>query len=99
MHAKTVTTLMLAVTLFAASQLVNAGNAQAGAEVDLRALLSEPSRKNLDNLLNSNNLDFLNEGNRNGNGSIMERIESKCTSLKKENGWDAGCDWKDLKLR
>lgn len=99
MQAKTVGTLMIAGALFAAGQLVDAGGAQAGAEVDLRALLSEPSGKNLDNLLNTKDLDFLREENRNGNGSIMERIKSKCASLKKENGWDVGCDWQDLKLR
>jgi len=99
MQAKTFATFALAGALFAAGQLADTVSAHAGAEVDLRALLSEPSGKNLDNLLNTKDLDFLRDGNRSGNGSIIERIRSKCTSLKKENGWDVDCDWQDLKLR
>lgn len=99
MLAKTVGTLMLAGAVFATGQLIDTSSARAGAEVDLRALLTEPSGKNLDTLLSSNDLDFLRKGNRNGNGSVLERIRNKCTSLKNENDWDVSCDWQDLKLR
>lgn len=98
MTRKTVGTFMLAGALFAAGQLIDSGNVQAGAEVDLRTLLSERSR-NLDTLLGSNDSDFLREGNRNGNGSVLERIKSRCASLKKKNNWNVSCDWQDLKLR
>lgn len=84
---------LMAGAVCAASQLFSAADVQAGARVDLSALIVNPG-KNIERLLDSKRLETFRNDVQDSDNPVMERIKNRCNSLKKELNLTVNCDRK-----